>query len=215
MELCSAANTVEAQEYCNVLQEGGITARVVGDSLANAAGKLPFGEPIAPRVWVRESDAARAREVLARRVAESRNEFADWPESEGTPQWEVPGEPEEGELPSDRRFRFLSQGFWIVGFACVVIGSLWAWQNGAILSKYSATTRGRLVNRGDYTYTVDREIYYAEAKDWRHAPAAVTVYYNPHDPSKHIIGSVAPPWVVLAFAFGLGAFLAFVGYQFR
>jgi hypothetical protein len=215
VELCSAANAFDAQELCNVLQEGGIQARVVGDSLANAGGGLVMGEPIAPRVWVLASDAARAREILARRFAESSEEFADWPESEGKPQWEVSGEPEEAELPSDRRFRFLSQGFWILGFGCVVFGSVWAWQNSTTVSGYPATTRGRLVDRAYYTYTVDGETYRAEAANARYGPVAVTIHYDPHSPGKHIVGTIAPPWVVLAFAFGLGAFLAFVGYQFR
>ena len=152
------------------------------------------------------------------------------------------GEPEEAELPSDRRFRSLSQGFWILGFGCVVFGSLWAWQNSTTISEYPATAPGRLVDRAYYaytvggetylsehptmaggrlvdhsyhTYTVDGETYRAEAANGRHAPATVTIHYDPHDPEKHIVGDIAPPWVVLAFAFGLGAFLAFVGYEFR
>jgi hypothetical protein len=215
VELCSAADIFEAQELCNVLQEEGIQARVVGGSLGNAGGGLVLGEPIAPRVWLSESDAARAREILARRVAESANEFVDWPENNGKPQWEVPGEPEEGELPSDQRFRFLNQGFWIAGLACIAFGSAWAWQNGAIISKHSATTPGRLVDRACYTYTVDREIYSAEAKDARHAPLSVIIHYDPRHPAKHVVGNITPAWIVLAFAFGVGAFLIFVGYQFR
>jgi hypothetical protein len=215
VELCSAATAFEAQEICNVLQEGGIQARVVGDALASAAGGLVMGEPIAPRVWVLASEAGRARELLARRFAESAEEFADWPESEGKPQWEVSGEPEEAELPSDRRFRFLSQGFWIVALACVAVGSTWAWKNGATISEHPATALGRLVDHSYYTYTVGGETYDAAAGNARYAPVTVTIHYDPHNPEKHIVGNIAPPWVVLAFAFGLAAFLAFVGYQFR
>ena len=59
----------------------------------------------------------------------------------------------------------------------------------------------------DYTYTVDRKIYYAEAKNCPARPGrrdrSITI--------RMIRGSIsldpiAPPWVVLAFAFGLGAF---------
>ncbi len=219
VELCSAANAFEAQELCNILQEEGMQARVVGGSLANAGGGLVLGEPIAPRIWVRESDATRRRNFLARRFAESGRKCADWPESDPTPEWESPGEPEEDALPSDRRFRFLSQGFWIVGLACVFFGSVGAWQNGMILSEHSATASGLLVYRGHYSayykYTVGSVIYGADVKNRWYAPATVTIYYNPNNPSKHIVGSIAPPWVVLAFAFGFGAFLMFVGYQFR
>jgi hypothetical protein len=244
VELCSAADVVEAQELCNVLQEEGVQAKVAGGSLANAAGGLPFGETIAPRVWVRESDVMRAREILDRRRAESGKGLADWPESDGRPEWETPVEPEDGPLPSDRRFGFLNQGFYIAGLACVVYGSIWAWQNGIVLSTFSATTTGRLAGSSfggmksvpvpggpdqparqrpaivflqnvQYAYIVDKKTYYAEVRTFDTAPARVIIHYDPRDPSKYIFRRLAPPGVVLAFAFGLGAFLMFVGYQFR
>lgn len=52
--LCSARHAVEAHALCAVLEDAGIGARVVGESLADAAGSLPLGEPIAPRIWVHE-----------------------------------------------------------------------------------------------------------------------------------------------------------------
>jgi hypothetical protein len=246
-ELCSTANIVEAHEIGNLLEEAGIQAQVVGDFLGAAPGSLPLGQSTAPRIWVHESDVIRAREVLAERFAESGTEFADWPETDNRAECEAAGEPEEaGELPSDRRFRFLSQGFWILGLACVVVGSVWAWQNGAILSKHSATADARLLGsslgqaeivrwpgipipdqptagpsqlvfhkNAEYAYVVGHTTYYATIENVENAPDHVAIYYDPDHPAKHIVGSIAPPWVVLAFAFGLGAFLMFVGYQFR
>jgi len=63
VEACSTANAAEAGFLCSILAEKGIRAESVGDSLGNAAGLLPVGETIAPRVWVREGDAGRAREI--------------------------------------------------------------------------------------------------------------------------------------------------------
>ena len=53
--------------------------------------------------------------------------------------------PNEGVLPSDQRFRFLSQGFAIAGLMCVILGAIWAWQNWMIRSEHPATTGGVLV----------------------------------------------------------------------
>ena len=59
VELCSAANMVEANCLCEQLAESGIETRVVGDFLASAAGGLPLGEAISPRIWVHQRDQAR------------------------------------------------------------------------------------------------------------------------------------------------------------
>lgn len=64
VELCSAADDISAHELRGVLQEAGIPSRVVGGYLENAAGGLPLGEPLSPRIWVREQDATRAREIV-------------------------------------------------------------------------------------------------------------------------------------------------------
>ena len=64
VELCSAANIFEAYAMRNLLDAAGIRCRVVGELLANAAGDLPLGQTIAPRIWVREQDVASAREII-------------------------------------------------------------------------------------------------------------------------------------------------------
>ncbi len=64
VEIYSAANSIEAYTMANALKAAGIKARVVGDILGTAAGGLAIGVPIAPRVWIRREDEARARELL-------------------------------------------------------------------------------------------------------------------------------------------------------
>ena len=74
VEVYSAANSVEAHGLHGILEERGIRAEVVGESLANAAGRLPLGQSIAPRIWVREGDAGRAREIIEEYASQPRQE---------------------------------------------------------------------------------------------------------------------------------------------
>jgi predicted RNA-binding Zn-ribbon protein involved in translation (DUF1610 family) len=64
VEVYSAANGVEAHGLRAVLEEKHIRAEVVGESLGSAAGRLPLGQATTPRIWVREGDAGRAREII-------------------------------------------------------------------------------------------------------------------------------------------------------
>ena len=64
VDVYSAANGLEAHGLCAVLEERGIRAEVVGEALGSAAGRLPLGEATAPRIWVREGDSRRARELI-------------------------------------------------------------------------------------------------------------------------------------------------------
>ena len=148
VEVCSASNVVEADGLCELLEEAGIRARVVGEGLGVAAGGLALGEDVSPRIWVRESDLERAREVIERSQVPQANEPAEAAESEELSENEVPPDAELAELPSDDRFRFLSQGFYIVGMVCFVVGVIWAWQNSMVLSKYSGTSLGLFVDAG-------------------------------------------------------------------
>lgn len=61
----SAANTQQAYLLRGLLEEEGITARVVNDALQLAGGELPLGWAAAARVVVPERDAARARQIAA------------------------------------------------------------------------------------------------------------------------------------------------------
>ena len=52
VELCSAGNVAEAYAIQDLLQDAGIRSRVVGEFLGAAAGALPLGETVSPRIWV-------------------------------------------------------------------------------------------------------------------------------------------------------------------
>jgi hypothetical protein len=143
VEVCSAGNIVEADGLCELLEESGIQARVVGEGLGVAAGGLALGENVSPRIWVHESDLARAREVIERWRSPQANEPVEPPGAEGVAETESPVEAEYAELPSDVRLRFLSQGFFIAGSVCILIGAVWAWRNSTMLSTYSGTAVGR------------------------------------------------------------------------
>ena len=65
VEAFSAANEAEAAAIRAALDAEGIEARVVGDRLGNAWGEVPLGFRSEPKVWVRETDLAEARRVIA------------------------------------------------------------------------------------------------------------------------------------------------------
>ena len=73
-EVYSAANGLEAHSLRAVLEERGIRAEVVGETLQTAAGDLPLGQSLAPRIWVWEGDAGRARELIEEFTSQSRQE---------------------------------------------------------------------------------------------------------------------------------------------
>ena len=241
VELCSAANAPEAHALCALLEEAGIPFRIVGEFLGAAAGSLPFGEATAPRIWVWEQDAARAREILG----EERSPPTEDEALESVEEYDSEDVPdgEDAPLPSDVRFRWLSQGFVIVGAVCIVAGAIWAWFNWMTMQQYSGTAEGVPVSsvKVNYSgksplppevplhgersrwvrynvkvaYVVDGKTYGAIVRDWNSLPDSVPIHYDPRHPDSHITGSLTPPWVILLFALAIGAFLSFVGYQFR
>jgi hypothetical protein len=222
VELCSAANMVEANCLCDRLAEAGIEARVVGDFLGGAAGGLPLGEATSPRVWVHQSDQARAREVIAQWQKEQGDRAGQWPEGEGTPPWEIPAAPEAAESePSGFRYRFLSEGFWFAAVICVLAGGYWAWHNWMTLAKYSAVAEARRVagsqwrNTARYAYQSGGTTNYVEWSGWQRPPARLSICYDPNDPDKLIIGLPTPPVAILLAALGIAALLGFIGWRFR
>ena len=64
VEVYSAANSIEAHGLRAILEERGIRVQVVGEFLGNAAGHLLPEHATAPRIWVREGDAGRVREII-------------------------------------------------------------------------------------------------------------------------------------------------------
>jgi hypothetical protein len=236
---------VEANYLCNRLEEARIEARVVGDFLGGAVGGLPLGEATSPRVWVHQSDQARAREVIAGWRSEQGDPAGQWPAGEGTPPWEMPAAPEtpEGEPSSGFRYRFVSEAFWFAAVICVVAGGYWAWRNSIALAKYSVVAEGRRVagsrwrvpipqpagpglpygrlpsvafrNEVQYSYQAGGTTRYVEWSGWQEPPARLSICYDPHDPAKHIIGLPTPPPVILLAAVGIAVLLGFIGYRFR
>src|SRR4051812_33096771 len=59
----SAASTQQAHLLKGLLEERGITARVINDSLQMGGGELPLGWTAAARVVVAHSDALQARQI--------------------------------------------------------------------------------------------------------------------------------------------------------
>jgi hypothetical protein len=255
VELCSAANVIEADGLCELLDEAGIRARVVGDGLGAAAGCLPLGEATSPRIWVYETDADRARQVIDHwRKQEEKQEDsppAEPIESDEPSPIELPGEPADAPLPSDVRYRFLSQGFFVAGVACVAAGAIWAWQNWTTRSVYSVEAEARIVSLGrphgefvflpprdrnlplqppvadglsvqysfdaTYAYVVKGKSYDAclPVSGVGNVPRHIAIRYRPADPAEHIVGPVAPPWIILLFSFAIAAILSLVGWEFR
>jgi len=64
VEIYWAHDASDAHRIRLLLLAEGIEARVVGETLQGAAGELPMGPAISPRVWVRAEDARQAREVI-------------------------------------------------------------------------------------------------------------------------------------------------------
>jgi len=62
VEVYSAANEIDAGAVRAALDGAGIEARLVGD-LAGNAFDIPLGVS-APKIWVREADAAAARRII-------------------------------------------------------------------------------------------------------------------------------------------------------
>jgi tetratricopeptide (TPR) repeat protein len=87
VELYSAADVYEAHSLRDHLELAGIRSRLVGDTLQGAAGGLPLGEVIAPRIWVARADQSRARRVLRKWLAEREGGLSDAPAAT----WHCPG----------------------------------------------------------------------------------------------------------------------------
>jgi hypothetical protein len=147
VELCSAANAAEAYAIRALLEEAGIRSRVVGDSLGSAAGGLPLGEAISPRIWVREEDAAHAREIIDEQIDQPCQDLSSLVEDD-EPEPTAPGAASEGGgAPGacDVRFHGLSQALLLIGLACLWLGTGLAWRDWITMRKYAGTADGMVV----------------------------------------------------------------------
>jgi hypothetical protein len=146
VELCSAANDIEAHALCAVLNEAGIRARVAGVVLENAVGMLPLGESTAPRIWVLASEAARARETLdewLQQDGSGTEEESETSEPADTLEQPPEGQAEEQEPTTlDAAAAHASRVTGVLGLVCLLIGVVWAWRNWEQVRTYSRTAEG-------------------------------------------------------------------------
>jgi hypothetical protein len=179
VDVYSAANSLEATCLGEILEEKGIGSQIVGEGLGGAGGGLPLGQSIAPRIWVREGDAGRAREIIeewtskplqdwsrpaepaARIERDGQDEAAPEAELEPEPEEELDDEPhdqpekeEDVPIASDVRFGWFSPIF-LLAVACILGGAFWAGSNGMTIRKYPAVAEGRLVDERAYFHFRD------------------------------------------------------------
>jgi len=73
VEVYIAKDITQAYLIKSLLEESGIFVQIVGDTLQVAMGELPLGVPTAPRIWVFESDADAAKEIIQKRDTNKNN----------------------------------------------------------------------------------------------------------------------------------------------
>ena len=118
VELCVAANELEARALCAVLEGAGIHAETVGESIGNAAGLGPMGTAAAPRVWVDERDVPRAQEIVEGWRREVIEEWQCLTDADAD-------EDDEGDETGRVTDGITSVGTWLLGgFSCVVFGGM-------------------------------------------------------------------------------------------
>lgn len=237
VELCSAGNAPEAHALQALLEAEGIDSRVVGDVLGNAAGALPLGEPIAPRLWLWADDRNRARAILDERRSQPQ---PLWGESvEGSAQSEA----DEDTHSPTVHLQLLGGGCLMAGVACMLLGAVWAACNAAALGKYQATAEGTLAGyvphyvsyvpptrafplpathptisvRYDlyYEFVADGKTYHSVVHDDHLGDWTVVIHYDPRHPEENMAGPIARPLGVLGVSLAIGATLALMGYRFR
>jgi hypothetical protein len=238
VELCEAANAFEAHALCGLLEEAGVRCRIVGETLGNAAGGLPLGETIAPRIWVREEDAARAWQIIDEQTGETGQQWI-WPAEPAEPD-AAPDEDHAPRVPgagSHRRGRVLL----FTGLAFVVLGIALALNDWIIVHKYAGTAEGVVVQcethhsvdprptsdlpvprlsptlsvwyEVQYAFVVNSETYYSVVPHCQRFAWRISIHYDPRDPAANIRGPLTSPWPVLAVALAIGGGLSLAGYR--
>jgi hypothetical protein len=243
VELCSAADLTEAYAFCDWLEEAGIRSRVVGEFLGAAAGSLPLGDTTAPRIWVREEDAARAREIIDERIAQACREPGESTAHEEYAETDAVSEEQNPTLASAARFRWLGHGLTLLGFVSIMSGAVWAAVNWITMHECSETTEGVFVRyephyfiyvppppevplpreppdfsfwyEAQYAFVVEGKTYYSNYRDSQRAPGRIPIHYAPEHPATNFVGSLTPPWLILISASGIGGFLLLFGFYLR
>lgn len=72
-----ARDSMEAHFLCDLLKNAGIEATVLGDLLAMSRGEFPLGPETLPSIWVKDSDVAKALEIVDPFVAGGKEDIAD------------------------------------------------------------------------------------------------------------------------------------------
>ena len=128
---------------------------MVGEFLGSAAGALPLGETVSPRIWVWEVDLPRAEEVIDERTGEAAEvpvTLAEGDECGATDasEEEEDEEEEEEEPPPTpaARFHWLGRVLVLLGAACIVVGAAWVFFNWTTMRQCSAATTGILAGYG-------------------------------------------------------------------
>jgi hypothetical protein len=228
VELCSAANVVEAAAMVDALAEAGIAARVVNEPLQAAFDGM-LGEITAPRVWVDSVDLSAARTTIAQWQAEQES-----PESPGPDEEPWPDRPEaesvEEESPSEpfagHDVSFLSVVLLLVGLGLIAAGGSQAYVSHGLLARYSATTQAeyfdfRIIDQPRaraelwYRYNVEGVPYTCVIAPPRFTAREISIYYNPANPADFRVEAIPSPAMCAVMGVIAGAFLLFLAYQFR
>ncbi|MEN6458354.1 MAG: DUF2007 domain-containing protein [Thermoguttaceae bacterium] len=148
VELCSAADTVEAFAIADALNAAGVKASVVGDTMqAIAAGGIPLGEAGTPRIWVTRQQEQEARQVLDQYQADLLAGTAEPPEeaadSEPNDEELVEGALPEAETP--HRVSLLSVLLVLAGLGAIGAGVYYGVSNSALRHRFSQTAEAKLV----------------------------------------------------------------------
>ena len=237
VEIYSAANPIEAYSMVNTLEAAGIKARVVGDILGAAAGGLAIGTPIAPRIWVRKEDEARARELLEEFEARAENAHTvpESPEMET----EEPSSDEDAESREESEavpIAGQSQGFIgpllvMFGIACICVGIFCAFRNYKLLRQYSETAQAQYIKYNfareksrqsgapvwyfTYAYKVDGIQHTVVTERAKLPGQNITIRYNPKDPADGYADPILHPALCFVLGGVFGGFALFLACQFR
>jgi hypothetical protein len=148
LELCSAADVVEANAIADVLEAAGIRVSIVGDALQGSAGGTPLGEATSPRLWISSEDLQRAMEALAeyriRNLDDIQRDQEEPPADEIDADYdawmaetEVVEEPPDEERPR-RDVGLLGVLLALIGMGSIAAGVGYGLKNHQLSARYSA-----------------------------------------------------------------------------
>ena len=244
VELCSAANIIEADAIRDLLEEAGIQSRVVGEFLGSAAGSLPLGETTTPRIWVHAENLTRAQKIIDEQMDRLGQETSALSESDENTESDIVPDGESPPAASGAGGRWLGQGLVLLGLACIAVGAIWAGLNWATLRDFPGTAQGVLVAWerqfsthsspppeipfrrdptitsstcyvAEYSFIVKGKTYYSKFRTGWLIHRHRLIHYDPRQPTRNFVGSVTAPWSILGWTLGIGIALLLMGYRSR